>query len=99
MRASAIPLVQNEISAFFSSLRIKVADEISSIKSKYVNLINQYAKDHVLKYGNSVQELIKKHEDRIREKDSKISSLKVAIRNLQNIQDDVEHELLILKIK
>jgi gas vesicle protein len=99
MRASAIPLVQNEISAFFSSLRIKVADEISSIKSKYVNLINQYAKDHVSKYGNSVQKLIKKHEDRIREKDSKISSLKVAIRNLQNIQDDVEHELLILKIK
>lgn len=99
MRSSALPLVKNEISSFFSSLRIKVDNEISSIRAKYAALIKKFAKDHISAYGVAVQKLITEHQKKISDLNSQISSLRKAIQGLQSIQDDVEQELAILRIK
>jgi len=99
MRSSAIPLVKNEISSFFSSLRFKVDNEISSIKTRYSTLIKRFAQEHISKYGVSVQELITGHQKKIQDLNNQIKSLRNAVNGLQNVQDDVEHELAILKIK
>lgn len=99
MRSSAIPLVKNEISSFFSSLRIKVDNEISSIRAKYAALIKKFAQDHISAYGAAVQKLIIEHQKKISDLNSQISSLRNAIQGLQSVQDDVEHELAILRIK
>lgn len=99
MRSSALPLVKTEISSFYSSLRIKVDREINSIKQKYFNLINAFAQDHIAKYGNAVQKLIQEHQDKITDLNEQVKNLRNALIGLQNVQDDVEHELAILKIK
>ena len=99
MRSSAIPLVKNEISSFFSSLRIKVDNEISSIKSSNLALMKKFAHEHIVIYGNSIQELIAERQKKIHDLNNQIKSLRNAINGLQNVQDDVEHELAILKIK
>lgn len=99
MRYSAKPLVKNEISSFFASTRIKVDNEISSIKLKYTNLIKRFAQEHITKYGTSVQKLIDEHMNKIHDLNNQIRSLRNAVNGLQNIQDDIEHELAILKIK
>lgn len=99
MRSSALPLVKNEISSFYSSLRIKVDCEINTIKQKYHNLIKSFAQDHITKYGVAVQKLIQEHQNKISDLNSQVKSLRNALIGLQNVQDDVEHELAILKIK
>lgn len=99
MRASALPLVKNEISSFYSSLRIKVDNEINAIKQKYFNLIKSFAQDHITKYGVAVQKLMQEHQAKIRGLNEQVKSLRNALIGLQNVQDDVEHELAILKIK
>lgn len=99
MRSSAIPLVKNEISSFFASLRIKVDNEISSIKTKYSTLIKKFAHEHTVAYGAAVQQLITEHQKKIQDLNDQISGLRNAINGLQNVQDDVEHELSILRIK
>lgn len=99
MRSSALPLVKIEISSFYSSLRIKVDGEINNIKQKYFNLIKSFAHDHITKYGVAVQKLIQEHQDKISDLNSQVKSLRNALIGLQNVQDDVEHELAILKIK
>lgn len=99
MRSSALPLVKTEISSFYSSLRIKVDGEINTIKQKYFNLIKAFAQDHITKYGNAVQKLIQEHQDKIADLNEQVKNLRNALIGLQNVQDDVEHELAILKIK
>ena len=99
MRSSAIPLVKNEISSFFSSLRIKVDNEISSIRTQYSNLIKRFAQEHISAYGAAVQKLISEHQRKIQDLNNQITNLRNAINLLQNVQNDVEHELAILKIK
>lgn len=99
MRASALPLVKNEISSFYSSLRIRVDNEINIVKQKYLNLIKSFAQDHITKYGVAVQKLIQEHQAKIRDLNEQVKSLRNALIGLQNVQDDVEHELALLKIK
>ena len=99
MRCSAKPLVKNEISSFFASTKIKADNEILSIKLKYINLIKRFAQEHIKKYGTSVKRLIEEHMNKIDNLNKQIRSLRNAINGLQNIQDDIEHELAILKIK
>lgn len=99
MRASALPLVKNEISSFYSSLRIRVDNEINIIKQKYLNLLKSFAQDHITKYGVAVQKLMQEHQAKIRDLNEQVKSLRNALIGLQNVQDDVEHELAILKIK
>ncbi len=99
MRQSATPLVKNEIGSFFASLHNKIEDEICSIKNKYTSLITKFAEDHVKKYGNAVNDLIRKRQSQIDSLNSQIRSLKNVVRNLQNIQDDIKQELVLLKIK
>lgn len=99
MRASALPLVKNEISSFYSSLRIRVDNEINIIKQKYLNLLKSFAQDHITKYGLAVQKLMQEHQAKIRNLNEQVKSLRNALIGLQNVQDDVEHELAILKIK
>lgn len=99
MRASALPLVKNEISSFYSSLKIRVDDEINIIKQQYLNLIKSFAQDHITKYGVAVQKLMQEHQAKIRDLNEQVKSLRNALIGLQNVQDDVEHELVILKIK
>lgn len=99
MRSSVIPLVKNEISSFFASVKIKVDNEISDIRTKYANLIKQFAQDHISAYGVAVQKLISEHQTKIHDLNNQITSLRNAINLLQGVQDDVEHELAILRIK
>lgn len=99
MRASAVPLVKNEISSFYSSLRIKVDNEINIIKQKYLDLLKSFAQDHITKYGVAVQKLIQEHQDKIRDLNGQVKNLRNALIGLQNVQDALEHELAILKNK
>lgn len=99
MRDSALPLVKSEISSFYSSLRIKVDNEINIIKQQYLNLIKSFAQDHITKYGVAVQKLMQDHQATICDLNEQVKSLRNALIELQNVQDDVEHELAILRIK
>jgi len=99
MRSSAIPVVKNEIALFFSSLKKSVDNEMSSLKTKNINLIKSFAKEHILKYGTSVQELILERQNKIKDLDCQIKNLHCTINNLQNLQDEIEYELAILKTK
>lgn len=99
MRTSAIPVVKDEISSFYSALRIKIDNELKSLKSKYSDIIKKYAEEHISKYGESVQYLISQHQRKITLLNEQITSLRNTVPGLQNIQDDIEHELAILKIK
>lgn len=98
MRLSAKPIVRNEISSFFSSLRIRVDNEMNRMKSRYSNLIENFSEDHIKRYGNAVNQLIAKHRDDMNFVDNQIKSLKSSLINLSAIQDEIEHELNILRI-
>lgn len=97
-RASAKPVVRNEISSFFSLLSIKVDDEMNRMKSHYSDLIKNFAEDHIRRYGNAVNQLMAKHSDDMKFVDNQIKSLKSTLINLNAIQDEIEHELNILRI-
>lgn len=99
MRASVKPVVKNEIDSFFSSLGIKVDNEINRVKQRYIKLIKEFADDHIKQYGQAVDQLIMQHREKIKFLNKQIVSLKSTINNLGNIQDDIEQELAILKVK
>ncbi len=99
MRASAKPLVNNEISSFFASLRIKVDNEKNSIKSRYLSLLKKFAQEHISHYGVAVEELIKKHKDQIWTLDYQIKQLKSSLTTLMAIQDHLEEELALLRLQ
>lgn len=99
MRASAKPLVNNEISSFFASLRIKVDNEKNSIKSRYLNLLKKFAQDHISHYGVAVEELIKKHKDQIWTLDYQIKQLKSSLTTLMAIQEHLEEDLALLRLR
>lgn len=99
MRQSVTPLVKSEISSYFSSLHIKIEEELAGIKVKYTSLIKNFAEEHIVKYGNAVNNLIKERQSQIDSLNKQIQSLKNVVRNLQNIQEDIKQELILLKIK
>lgn len=99
MRASAKPLVNNEISSFFASLRIKVDNEKNSIKSRYLSLLKKFAQEHISHYGVAVEELIKKHKDQIWTLDYQIKQLKSSLTTLMAIQEHLEEELALLRLQ
>jgi GTPase Era involved in 16S rRNA processing len=99
IRIEAISIVNNQISLFFTSLRIKVDKETTSIKEKYKNLINGFASEHISHYAASVQDLISDHLNKLQQINVRIDNFRSAVAALQNIQDDIEEELSILKIK
>lgn len=99
MRALAKPLVNNEISSFFASLRIKVDNEKNSIKSRYLSLLKKFAQEHISHYGVAVEELIKKHKDQIWTLDYQIKQLKSSLTTLMAIQEHLEEELALLRLQ
>lgn len=99
MRSSAIPIVQNEISSFYSTLKLKVKDEIQHLKLRFEVLINDFVREHILKYGNAVQKMIEEHKKKIEMMNRQITSLRQSIASLENINNEVELELTMLKNK
>ena len=99
MRASAKPLVNNEISSFFASLRIKVDNEKNSIKSRYLSLLKKFAQEHISHYGVAVEELIKMNKDQIWTLDYQIKQLKSSLTTLMAIQEHLEEELALLRLQ
>ena len=99
MRASAKPLVVNEIVSYFISLREMVENEKNAIKSRYLNLINKFAKEHISNYGSAVENLIREHKNQIDTLDKQIKQLKIALSALISIQEQLEEELALLKLK
>ena len=99
MKASATPVVKNEIASFFTSLRVKIDNEIASVRSNYIDLVKQFAADHVTKYGGAVNTMIKNRQAQIDRLNDQIRNLKNAIENLRCIQDDISQELAYLKLK
>lgn len=97
MRSSAKSIVKGEISSYFSSLHIKIDNEINRIKSSYSDLIRNFANDHVKKYGKAVEQLIYKHKADVNLLDKEIADLKISLRNLSCIENDIEQDLAILK--
>lgn len=98
MRASAKSIVKDEISSFYSSLRIKINNEIDKVKSSYFDLIRHFADNHVNKYGKAVEQLILQHQANVDAIDKEIADLKMNINKLNDIENDIEQELAILKI-
>lgn len=98
MRASAKSIVRNEIASFFSSLHIKIENEISKVKSSYSSLIKHFAEDHVRKYGKAVEQLIVKHKSEVDFIDKEIVELKMLRRNVTEIENNIEQDLAILRI-
>lgn len=99
MKAEAIPAVTNEIHAHFSRVRCRLGNEIDSLRTSYLSQVNGYADRHVAEYGEAVESLIKEHRDKVTDLDRLIKSLRNAIVGLQNLRDDVELQLAMLKVK
>ena len=99
MKAEAIPVVTNEIHAYFSRVRCRLDEEINSLKTQYQSLINGYADRHVVEYGGAVETLVNEHRDKVAGLNRLIKSLRKAIVGLQNLRDDVEMQLAMLKVK
>ena len=98
MRAAAIPLVKNEISNYFILLKSKIEQELDSICLSLSKALNAYADEHIKKYGAAVSELIKEHEGKILFLNKQIKSLNNTILNLQNMKDEINHEIALSKI-
>ena len=98
MRAAAIPLVKDEISTYFVLLKSKIEQEIDSLRLSLSKTLKAYADDHIKKYGEAVSKLIKDHEEKIKFLNNQIKSLKNTILNLQNMRDEINHEIAISKI-
>lgn len=99
MRTSVLPLVKNEISNFYSTLQSKIDSEINSMKLEYIALITKFASEHITKYESSVNGLIMEQQENLNRLSERISSMRNAVRNLGNIQDGIEQDLVILKTK
>ena len=98
MRKAAIPLVKDEISSYFYSLKSKVENEICQIRNSYAKLLQDYADEHVKKYGEAIAALIIEHQEKINNLNLQIMTLKKAIFGLHNLKDEITHELAISKI-
>ena len=99
MRASVKPLVDNEISSFYASLRMKVDDEIGNLKQRYAKLIHDFADEHVRQYGRAVDKLVRQHQAETNKLDAQIKSLRNIVATLGDIRDTIEQELAMLKLK
>ncbi|MBR5825184.1 MAG: dynamin family protein [Paludibacteraceae bacterium] len=99
MRASTKPLVNNEISSFFTSLRIKIDNEKNDIKTRYISILKQFAQEHISHYGVTVEELIKKHENQIMSLDNQIKQLRTSLTTLVAIRENIEEELALLRLR
>lgn len=99
MRASVKPIVNNEISSFFLSLKMKVDEEIATLRWRYVELIKGFADEHVRQYGRAVDGLIAQHRKKMVALNEQIESLKGIVTTLSDIQDEIEQELAMLKLK
>lgn len=99
MKASAKPLVKKEISSFFSSLLDKVNNEKNSIKSRYYQLVKKFTEDHINSYGDAVENLIENRKRQIRLLDKQIKMLKISLNTLNDLHDNLEEELAVLRLK
>lgn len=89
--------MENEINAYFNSFHDKVAAEILSKKKEIDGSIEQYANNHISEYGVAVEELIKQQEDKIQATESQIKTLTNQVRDLEDIENDIQMKLLMLK--
>jgi len=99
MRSSAIPLVKDEISVYFLSLKEKIKQELSNIRSSYTKILKDFADAHVNTYGESICKLIEEHRNKIESLNLQIKKLNNTIRELQDLKDEIKKELAILRIK
>ena len=99
MKASTLPLVENEIGAFFTSLKMKVDNEMGLLRERYDHMLNSFASQHVATYGKAVENLIREHEGKIAALNTQIRSLRNAINGLKDVSDDLEQELALLRIR
>lgn len=99
MKAQATPAVTNEIHACFSRVRSRIDDEVGLLRERYLSMIKDYANRHIAEYGEAVESLINEHRDKVADLDRLIKSLRNAILGLQNLRDDVELQLAMLKVR
>ena len=99
MRSTVKPIVDNEIGLFFASLKIKADDEVRNLKQRYAKLIRDFADEHVRQYGRAVDKLAMQHRRKTDLLDAQIESLKTIVATLGDIQDEIEQELAMLRVK
>lgn len=99
MKTSAKPLIENDITSYFSELLEKTKLEVSSFEQRCMNMVRQFADDHISRYGEAVERMILLQEEEISFTDRQIKSLRNILLNLGMIQDNIEQELAILKVK
>ena len=88
--------MENEINAYFISFHDKVAAEILSKKKEIDGSIEQYANNHTSEYGVAVEGLIKQQEDKIQTTECDIKGLTDQVRNLEDIENEIQMRLLLL---
>ena len=98
MRSAAIPLVKDEISMYFNSLKLKVENEICNLQSHIANALQKYVDDHITNYGEAIGVLIREHRNKITFLNNQIKQLNKAIHELQQCSDVIKQELSILKL-
>ena len=91
--------MENEINAYFISFHDKVAAEILSKKKEIDGSIEKYANNHISEYGVAVEELIRQQEDKIQATECQIKTLTNQVRDLEDIENDSQMKLLMLKTK
>lgn len=97
MRSAAIPLVKDEISSYFYSLKSKVESELSNLQSHIASSLQKFVDAHVAKYGEAIGTLIREHRYKMQVLNNQIKQLNKSIRNLQQYNDVVKNELSILQ--
>lgn len=98
MRKAAIPLVKDEISLYFVSLKAKIRKEIEQVKASCAHSLKDFINAHVSTYGDAIGELIKEHREKIDILNLQIVNLNKSISDLQEIKDEINMELSFLKI-
>lgn len=88
--------MENEINAYFISFHDKVAAEILSKKKEIDGSIEKYANNHTNEYGVAVEGLIKQQEDKIQTTECDIKGLTDQVRNLEDIENEIQMKLLLL---
>ena len=83
MRSAAIPLVKDEISSYFYSLKSKVETELSNLQSHIASSLQKFVDAHVAKYGEAIGTLIREHRYKMQVLNNQIKQLNKSIRNLQ----------------
>ncbi len=89
--------MEREIDNYFNSVKSKIKDKLSDRKRQIDKAIDDYAKKHVIEYGDAVERLILQQEHDSKIAQDNIDSLKNQIRSLEDIEHETEYNLVRLK--